>query len=70
LNIRGGFDGFQNWIIQLRKNIGVPDGLAGIGVDASKFSLIAKMSLLDPSQKGNPRKFNFDGALEILNLAI
>jgi len=69
LNIKGGFDGFRNWIIQLRKNIGVPDGLAGIGVDASKFSLIAKMSLLDPSQKGNPRKFNLDGALEILNLA-
>ena len=70
LNIKGGFDGFRNWIIQLRKNIGVPDGLAGLGVDASKFNLIAKMSLLDPSQKGNPRKLNFDGALEILNLAL
>ena len=70
LNIKGGFDGFRNWIIQLRKNIGVPDGLAGIGVDATKFSLIAEMSLLDPSKNGNPRKLNFDGALEILNLAL
>ena len=69
IDIPGGFDGFQDWIIKLRKSLGVPDGLANIGVERTKFDAIAKMSLLDPSGHGNPRKLNYDGTLEILEAA-
>ena len=69
IDIPGGFDGFRDWIIKLRKSLGVPDGLANIGVERNKFDAIAKMSLLDPSGHGNPRKLNYDGTLEILEAA-
>ena len=69
LDIPGGFDGFRDWIINLRKNLSVPNGLANIGVERNKFDTIAKMSLLDPSGQGNPRKLNYDGILEILEAA-
>ena len=69
IDIPGGFDGFRDWIINLRENLGVPNGLANIGVDSNKFDVIAKMSLLDPSGHGNPRKLYFEGTLEILEAA-
>jgi alcohol dehydrogenase len=57
LGIRGGFDGFLRWILALRKEIGIPDTLAEIGIDTSRLDEVAAMAIKDPSAGGNPIPF-------------
>jgi alcohol dehydrogenase len=54
LGIRGGFDGFLRWILVLRKEIGIPDTLAAIGIDTERLDEVAAMAIKDPSAGGNP----------------
>jgi alcohol dehydrogenase len=55
LDITGGFDGFQSWVLALRKEIGVPHTLKELGVpDLSKVDVMAKMAVADPSTGTNP----------------
>ena len=55
LDIPGGFDGFQKWVLALRKEIGVPHTLKDLGIpDTSKADQIAKMAVADPSTGTNP----------------
>ena len=49
-----GFDGFLNWVLQLRKDLGIPHTLAEINIDDSQTDKIAKMAFEDPSAGGNP----------------
>ena len=57
LGITGGFDGFLKWILALRKEIGIPHGLAEIGIDALRLDEVAAMAVKDPSAGGNPILF-------------
>ena len=55
LDIKNGFDGFQNWVLDLRKEIGIPHTLKELGVpDTSKADQIAKMAIVDPTAGTNP----------------
>lgn len=55
LDISGGFDGVQKWILQLRKDLAVPHTLKELGVpDSSKFAVMAKAAVADPSTGTNP----------------
>lgn len=55
LDIAGGFDGVQAWILELRRAIGVPHTLQELGVpDRSKFDQMAKMAIVDPTAGSNP----------------
>ena len=55
LGLKGGFEGFQGWVLELRKEIGVPHTLKLLGVpDTSKADLIAKMAVADPTAGTNP----------------
>jgi alcohol dehydrogenase len=66
LGIDGGFDGFQKWILELRKEIGVPHTLKELGVpDTSKADIIAKMAVADPSTGTNPVPLDEKGAKAI-----
>jgi alcohol dehydrogenase len=57
LGIRGGFDGFLRWILALRKEIGIPQTLAEIGIDTGRLDEVAAMAIRDPSAGGNPITF-------------
>jgi alcohol dehydrogenase class IV len=70
LRIDGGFDGVLAWILGLRKNIGVPHTLAGLGVDGERIEQISKMSLKDPSAGGNPVELTLGGARSIFQAAL
>ena len=66
LGIEGGFDGFQKWILELRREIGVPHTLKELGVpDTSKVDIIAKMAVVDPSTGTNPVTLDEAGAKAI-----
>ncbi len=57
LGIKGGFDGFMKWILKLRKDLGIPNKLADIGIDTKRLDEIAAMAVKDPSAGGNPIAF-------------
>jgi alcohol dehydrogenase len=57
LGIKGGFNGFLKWILALRREIGIPNTLADIGIDTKRLDEVAKMAIRDPSAGGNPILF-------------
>jgi alcohol dehydrogenase class IV len=58
LGIKGGFNGFLKWILALRKEIGIPNKLADIGIDTKRLDEVAAMAIRDPSAGGNPIAFS------------
>jgi alcohol dehydrogenase class IV len=48
------FDGVLQWVLDLRREIGIPHTLAEIGVHAEHAKLFAPQALNDPSTGGNP----------------
>ena len=70
LGIEGGFDGFLQAILALRKNAGVPHTLAGLKVDGSRRSEIEEMAIVDPTAGGNPIPLTLQGAGAIFDMAM
>ncbi|TWU31358.1 iron-containing alcohol dehydrogenase [Novipirellula artificiosorum] len=52
-------------IVQLSKDVGIPSGLAELGVDDSQLNRMAEMALADPCTPGNPRGMSLVDAIEI-----
>jgi alcohol dehydrogenase class IV len=53
-----GFDGFLAWVLQMRRELGIPHSLADIGVSADKAAIIGREAAIDPSAGGNPIPVN------------
>lgn len=70
LGIAGGFNGFVDWTLALRKTTGIPHSLRELGVDASKADIIAKMAPHDPTAGGNPVPLDEKGAHAIFDAAL
>jgi alcohol dehydrogenase class IV len=49
-----GFDGFLAWVIEMRRELGIPHSLADLGVSADKAAIIGREAAIDPSAGGNP----------------
>jgi alcohol dehydrogenase class IV len=51
------FDGFINWVLDLRKKLNIPHKLSEV-INEKDFDLdkLSKMALADPSTNGNPKK--------------
>ena len=64
-----GFDSFLQWVVQLRREVGVPNTLPELGVDDRHAALIAKMAVEDPSAGGNPVPLTEAGAAAIFKAA-
>ena len=67
LEIDGGFDGFYDFVVQLRRDLGVPDKLGDLGVGRDRFEEIAAMAIEDPSAGGNPVKLTRDNVQQLLD---
>jgi len=61
-----GFDGFYDWVINLRNKIGIPDTLKEMGIEDPDFDRIGALAVEDPTAGGNPIQFS---AREYANLA-
>ena len=48
------FDGFMNWVLDLRKKLSIPHTLKELIKDDSKFEEMSQMAKDDPSTGGNP----------------
>ena len=51
------FEGFLNWVLDLRKKLNIPHKLSDV-IDEKDFDIdrLSKMALADPSTNGNPKK--------------
>ncbi|MEC9342512.1 MAG: iron-containing alcohol dehydrogenase [Pseudomonadota bacterium] len=54
LGIAGGFDGFLEFVAQLRADLDVPDTLSRMGVGTDRVDEMVEMALVDPTAGGNP----------------
>lgn len=70
LGLEASFEGFLNWVLELRAGIGIPHTLAEIGIDTKKIDQVAKMATEDPSHGGNPISFDVQAYAEILKNAV
>jgi alcohol dehydrogenase class IV len=49
-----GFEGFLGWVMQMRRDLGIPHSLAEIGVSVHNAEVIGREAAIDPSAGGNP----------------
>ncbi|MGV1904466.1 iron-containing alcohol dehydrogenase [Agrobacterium cavarae] len=54
LGIDGGFDGFYDYVLELRKELGVPDNLTAMGIKPDRIDELTAEAIKDPSCGGNP----------------
>jgi len=54
LGISGGFDGFYDYVLKLRSELGVPEGLSAMGIAPDRIDELSAMAIEDPSAGGNP----------------
>ncbi|MFP5078142.1 iron-containing alcohol dehydrogenase [Rhizobium sp. YIM 134829] len=62
LGISGGFDGFYDYVLALRSELGVPDKLSTLGVGTDRIDEMAEMAIVDPTAGGNPVELTLDAA--------
>lgn len=70
LEIDNGFNGFLDWILQLRRDLGIEHSLTEIGIDEQQVARIATMATEDPSAQSNPILFDERQYKNILLAAI
>ena len=69
LGLEGGFSGVLDFILRLRRDLGIPHTLDKIGVDEARFEEMAEMAVRDPTAGGNPRQITVADALELYRRA-
>jgi alcohol dehydrogenase class IV len=62
---RHSFDGFLDWVLELRSDVGIPHTLADIGVREEHAAAFAPQALADPSTGGNPLPMTEDDFLQL-----
>ncbi|CZI61951.1 TPA: iron-containing alcohol dehydrogenase [Legionella pneumophila subsp. pneumophila] len=70
LSIANGFDGFLDWIEQMRLELGIENTLSQLGIDHSQIDRLAKMATEDAAAASNPVLFTFEQYKELLSKAI
>lgn len=70
LSLPNGFDGFLDWILQLRMELGIEHSLLQLGIDHAQVDRLAKMATEDAAAGSNPIIFTQEQYKNILNTAI
>ena len=66
LNISNGFEGVVNWIIELKKEMEIPETLKEMGVKKGDEVKLAPLAQEDPSTGGNPLEMSEDKFQELI----
>nr|WP_092866038.1 iron-containing alcohol dehydrogenase [Hyphomicrobium facile] len=56
----------NDWILELRSEIGIPATIADLGVEQDKFSDIARLAVIDPTAGTNPVPLTVENVQELL----
>ena len=65
-----GFDDVLDWILELRRELGIPHRLAEIGIDDEQAERVGEMAVADPSAGGNPIAFSAEEYRRIFEDAV
>ncbi|MEX0971394.1 MAG: iron-containing alcohol dehydrogenase [Paracoccaceae bacterium] len=66
LGISGGFDGFYDYVLALRAELGIPATLTALGIPDDRIEDLAAMAIEDPTAGANPRKMTLSNTIELL----
>jgi alcohol dehydrogenase class IV len=69
LGLAASFEAFHEWVLALRREIGVPHTLVALGVPLENADLIAEMAIVDPTAGSNPVELTKAAAREIFDRA-
>ncbi len=70
LELEDGFAGFMDFLLRLRRDLGIPHTLDKIGVDEDRFDRMAAMAVEDPTAGGNPRLLTEADARDLYERAL
>ncbi|MCB5944854.1 iron-containing alcohol dehydrogenase [Acidocella sp. KAb 2-4] len=70
LGIENGFDGFLNWVLELRDALNIPHTLEALKVTPDALEELAEEAVADPNTPDNPRVANKADYLRILQAAM
>lgn len=70
LGLDNGFDGFLDWILSMRLELGIEHSLAPLGIDNSQVDRLSKMATEDAAAGCNPIVFTQDQYKSIIKEAI
>ena len=70
LGIAGGFNGFYDFVLSLREELGVPDKLSALGVGTDRIEEMAGMAIVDPTAGSNPVELTLDAARKLFHECI
>ncbi|WP_066966537.1 iron-containing alcohol dehydrogenase [Microbulbifer sp. Q7] len=60
-----GYQGVLDWVLFLRRDLGIPHSLGEIGIDEEDADRVAQMAVQDPSAASNPLPFSADKYREV-----
>jgi len=64
-----GFDGFYDWVLSLRSEIGIPNTLEGLDIPQPDYDRIAAVAIEDPTAGCNPIQFTVEQYAELARKA-
>jgi alcohol dehydrogenase class IV len=70
LGLAGGFDGFLQWVLDLRADLQIPHTIAALKVTEESLDLLAAEAFLDPNTPDNPRAADTAAMRRILAAAM
>jgi alcohol dehydrogenase class IV len=70
LRVDGGYEGFCAHVDALREQLGIPAGLAALGVERARIPDLAAMAIEDPSCGGNPVKLTVENLTGLFEAAL
>ena len=70
LDIKGGFDGFYNYVGELNAALGIPANLTDLGVTNPDLDKLTHMALVDPSCGGNPIEMTVENTRALIEACL
>jgi len=70
LGIEGGYKGFRAFVDSFNDRLGVPKGLAALGVNEAAIPDLVKGAIKDPSCGGNPMKLTEENLTALFRAAM
>ena len=65
LDLPGGFEGFLEFVLELRRDMNMPTNLSELGVGRDRIEEMAQMAIEDPSAGGNPVRMELGATVEL-----
>jgi len=70
LAIDGGFEGFHGFVVELNRELRIPENLRALGADPDRIDEYAELAIIDPTAPGNPVPLTLDAARSMYEKAM